>query len=134
MLPVLARGSDRGSGFSRETPLSVPVSGSRPVPVLCVPPPASPAVPTQVSPCCPPVLLVSRGLQAPRPAQARLRGQQSTGRMVGAHPDPPSTPSTPSTTGLGAHPSVPPIGAVGVHHQQWLGRDPPVDPEPRSTG
>uniref|UniRef100_A0A8B9UGP5 Uncharacterized protein n=1 Tax=Anas zonorhyncha TaxID=75864 RepID=A0A8B9UGP5_9AVES len=46
-LPVLARGSDRGSGFSRETPLSVPVSGSRPVPVPCVPPPASPAVPTQ---------------------------------------------------------------------------------------
>ncbi|XP_068541643.1 stabilizer of axonemal microtubules 4 [Anas acuta] len=57
-LPVLAQGSDRGSGFSRETPLSVPVS-----------------------PRCPPVLLVSRGLQAPRPAQARLRGQQSTGRM-----------------------------------------------------
>lgn len=104
---MLARGSDRGSGFSRETPrgpLSVPVSGSHPVPVLRVPPSLT-FVPTQASPRCPPVLLVSRGLQAPRPAQARLRGQQSTGRMVGAHPDPSSTPST---MGPGAHPSFPP--------------------------
>uniref|UniRef100_A0A8B9D0F5 Uncharacterized protein n=1 Tax=Anser brachyrhynchus TaxID=132585 RepID=A0A8B9D0F5_9AVES len=91
-LPVLARGSDRSSGFSREAPglLSVPVSGSRPVP--CAPPWPHPLSPRRPRPTAPPCCSSPGGCRPPAwPRPACGAGRAAAGGWVRA-PDPPVPP------------------------------------------